>query len=436
MIKGKLNFCLLLLLILPMSGFASVQRSADGIENFLARDINSGATELGLTILGKSDEKFPLGNQRDQSIATIVARVNQPENASSVMNLIALKSGESLSLDTFFVGTGDAGNGTTIDGGADTNATTGAVGKSCHTLAEEWGKQLSDNHAHAWLVVFNRYGNPCYRASVGSDVKEKLVTPGRVTQGDPLYVGIVGNAEETPKYKIAYSSCDLQPIAPVFEDTISDAQGIRLESSNLKLHKFPPRECYNDSVTVTVKNSKGDAIASDEIKQYGVFRGSFHIGAVNTDLFERTYSTFDFGEGAVIRSSIGDNSGPEYVGSIVIYGLPHYLSSLFGGASYAGRDIINDNQPFDRVGLVLSVGLEKPRDTLGLGLSFELAPGFNLTASQLYRRLTVLDGVAVGDAFAGDTIPTKSDWEHEFVVGISVDGRYLTKFFSGSAENN
>jgi hypothetical protein len=95
---------------------------------------------------------------------------------------------------------------------------------------------------------------------------------------------------------------------------------------------------------------------------------------------------------------------------------------------------VNDWDWSDRVGLAMTFGLSDPEDTLGIGLSIDIANGFSITATQLYRRMDRLDGVAEGDAFSGaaDTIPKVETWEEEFVVGLSIDGRYITKFFSSN----
>ena len=173
------------------------------------------------------------------------------------------------------------------------------------------------------------------------------------------------------------------------------------------------------------------------INQYQRYRGTFQIGAVWTDLTDDGFDVTDFGAGPVIREKGDGSRGPEYVGSLVVYGIPHYLRSLTRrGTNYAGRDIVNENRWRDRLGLALSFGLSDPDDLLGIGLSFELVSGINVTGTLLYRNIKVLDTLEVGDSFAGTAaeIPTKKSWEDEFAFGLSIDGRYLAKFFTSSSE--
>lgn len=145
----------------------------------------------------------------------------------------------------------------------------------------------------------------------------------------------------------------------------------------------------------------------------------------------------DLGSGPVIRNTVDNSRGPEYVASLVVYGIPHYLRTLTGNSRYSGRDIVKENTLADRISLFMAFGLSDPQDTLGVGLSFELASGFDLTVTQLYRHIDELGGLSVGDPFSGGTgeMPTVRTWEDEVAIGLSIDGRYLAKFFGASSSD-
>lgn len=396
---------------------AAVDNTEAAINTFID-SVSPPADQIRLSSTAGQD-LFQLGGSRAASVSAIVRRVaSAPGEAWTIE---ALRNGSVVQQDTMTIrSSGAAGSGT---------ARTPAIAVSeCRGAANAWATQIAPRHKNAWVLVFNEFGNPCFRDSVGTDRN-----PSRVSEGDPLYVGIMGPSAQTPLYTLDFSSCDLQPTVPAFEDTLP-ADLVQFQSGdNVRLHTFPSRECFNGTTTITIKNGSGQSLATEAISQYRRYRGSFHLGVLWTDLDDPSYSTFDFGDGPVIRNDADSGTGPEYVGSLVLYGLPHYFRTLGRNAKpYPGRDIINDTSFSDRLGLVVSIGLSDPKDTLGLGLSFEILPGFNVTGTQLWRRIDVLDGFEVGDAFPDSDIPTKKSWEDDFVIGLSIDGRFLARFFTAS----
>lgn len=286
------------------------------------------------------------------------------------------------------------------------------------------------------VFVFNEHGSLCYQSHT------------RITEGDRLTVRAYGTEDEIGKLGLDVGTCSLQPSTPSILDAIED--GVTFTSGQLSGQKiayrdFGPNQCFDAQVTMTVKKQDGSAYAGPlSVKQYRRYRGTFQIGAVWTEFADDGFDLTDFGSGNQIRALSDDSRGPEYVGSLVIYGIPYYVKGLFGDNknrrgipyNYAGRDIVNEDSWKDRLGLALSFGLSDPDETLGVGLSFELVSGVNLTGTYLYQRISELDGVAVGDDFSGtkDQIPTRKTWEEDFVIGLSIDGRYLTKFFSSSSD--
>lgn len=301
------------------------------------------------------------------------------------------------------------------------SSTSGSVSASdCVAAATAWANGLTrtsdrGERSEDRVIVLDQNGSECWRSGT------------RITQGDYIYAGVFGTEGEVGNLKFKVDNCSLEPTTINVLDT---TVGVQLQASGDVLKKFSPIECFDDQIDLQVLQANNALKFSHTLRQYKRYRGTFHIGILWTDLDEPNFTVTDRGSGPVIRSDIDDSTGPHYTASLVVYGIPHYLSAL-GGGRYSGRDIVNENSFSDRLGLALSFGLDDPKDTLGIGLSFEVATGINFTITQLYRRLNLLDGVNEGDAFSGpaESIPRKKTWEDELVFGLSIDGRYLMKFF-------
>ncbi len=244
----------------------------------------------------------------------------------------------------------------------------------------------------------------------------------RLAVGDDIYIATTGDVT------INFDAC--KPVS--YFRPVNDETDEIVQTSKISLE--PTIYSCDSLENKLIVKSKGKTIYEQNIAQQERYRATFQIGIVRTSLNDQTYTTFDYGDGTVIRAEKEEEvKHPIYTGSLVLYGLPHYISSFTKkDSSYLGRDLLNDNQFFDRVGLGFTFGLSKPEDLLGIGLTFELASGINLTYSKLWKKVNVLDGYKIGDQFSGaaNTIPTKETWNDENVVGISIDGRYLSKFFS------
>lgn len=296
--------------------------------------------------------------------------------------------------------------------------------QSCDGSADIWMKDNVKAHSknNTILIVFDESnGGVCFRRGSKREY--------RVSEGDKILVGVYGNKANLDKYRLDAVSCNLEEATPKIFDSVPKA--IEKQSAANGLRIFDAIECYSAEVTLQVRKSDNSLAYETKIKQYERYDATFQVGVLWTDLDDATYSVFDDGQGnKTIRSDTNDNKGPQYVGSVVIYGIGYQVAEIFGGPHYSGRDIVNENKFLDRLGFGLSVGLDNPKDTFGFGLSFELFSGINLTATRLYRNIEVLDDYAVGDTFTGSQIPQKKSWEHDTVFGLSIDGRYLAKYFS------
>jgi hypothetical protein len=116
---------------------------------------------------------------------------------------------------------------------------------------------------------------------------------------------------------------------------------------------------------------------------------------------------------------------------MVFYSVVKYVPSLFGGDSYQGRDVIHDNDLFDRIGLMLGAGIQRPLDRFVAGVAFYIIPGISITRAYEFAKLNTLAGVSVGDKFSGEaaSLPIKAVWEHGWTTGIAVDLRYAIRLF-------
>lgn len=301
------------------------------------------------------------------------------------------------------------------------------------SIVSRYANQQQDVKGRVQAFFYDAGGRPCF---ILKDV--------RVTEGDLIVVGYFGEKTGSLKFKASQTACGIESpdgrirdqfisISPKEEVQFGGGEDL-IDTADIGYRELDKFDCYGAEAKFKVSDSSDDKeIDQRIINQYSRYYATWQVGALWTDLHDRDYMLVDRGAGNVISSDIDDSDGPLYVGSIMVYGLPNYLKSLASGKRYSGRDIINHNEFFDRVGLTFSFGLKRPADTFGVGLSYEIVRGVSLTYSQLYRKIEVLDGLSEGDAFSSADIPTKESWEDEGVWGISIDGRLIAKFFGGGS---
>jgi len=261
--------------------------------------------------------------------------------------------------------------------------------------------------------------------------------------GDMIYAGVLRNKKDpTGNVSVEYSPCDLEPSAPnIYVGGTLDITGKQGSVDVFVIDKFPPRRCYNSSVTIKVeKVAKNEVTNKEETtegqyiwQQYQRYRATLQLGILFTDTQDQTYGIRKDGDKTVIYSKGPEDKGPSYVTSLVIYSFPRYLTSIFSSKSrFQGRDILHDNDFIDRINAVLSVGINNPGRRFSFGLSFEVVYGVNIVGVYEYARITELAGLKVGDEFTGaaDTIPTHDVWKKKLTFGLSIDLRYVTALFS------
>lgn len=297
----------------------------------------------------------------------------------------------------------------------------------CAAAAQRW---KSDN-ANEWqdgknklLVLFNREARVCYESDL------------MPSQGDIVYAGLVaGPDDDFDDWDIQFAQCSRQPITPPVHISGELAKFTPQAGDGFALKIGDVRRCWDKEITLTatVKQQGKEAKGTRPVSFYERFRATLQLGALHTDLRETDFGLRDSGGQNIIYNKQPSEKGPEYVASLVVYGVPN--SFLFGGLTdgYHGRDIINEHRWQDRTGLMLLAGLKDPSDRFGVGLSFELAYGINVFVAHQWYRQRHLVGVAEGDVFAGDaaSITTKLDWNTDTSFGLSFDMRYLMALLKG-----
>jgi hypothetical protein len=262
------------------------------------------------------------------------------------------------------------------------------------------------------------------------------VWPDRNSVGDLIYVGIIYNKLKGFDYfSVDYSPCSAESeIAPIFQGGTFINPNLQAGKNEYLIKYFPPQCCYNQSVDIAIKAGTDKNEIKNEgrytLKQYNRYRGTLQMGILFSDQHETAFGLNTIGGKKFIFSKGPINTGPEYFTSLVIYSFLKYFPGL---GHYSGRDILNDNDFIDRMGAVIGVGLSNPGDRFVLGLSFEVAYGFNIIAVRDFVRLNELGaGLKEGDKFAGteEEIPLHRYWTSQWAFGISVDLRYITALFS------
>lgn len=295
----------------------------------------------------------------------------------------------------------------------------------------------SDSFSRRFYRVYDKNGRVC------------RTTPGRIKHGDKIRVGVYfENVTDTDKYITDVISCTRESDGFLINEAgfpaqVSEPAGSEMKNPGFRrfnaakvtpsIQWFPEIECFSDNVILRLKEEmSSDPVVQLSLPQYPRYRGALQLGFVNTKIIDRNYSLVN----GVILAGQDNSKGPEYVASLLVYGLPNYLKGFAKSDRevYSGRDIVNEFGWKDRISLSFSIGINEPKNLLGVGFGLEIVKGINLTMTSLYQKVDVLSGVSVGDSATGD-IPLKSRWEHDVVGGISIDGRYLSRLFGGGRGN-
>lgn len=292
----------------------------------------------------------------------------------------------------------------------------------CPRAGMEWRQELRRRTGGDRFteIVFLENHDVCYRN------RDFGVT------GDPIFVGVfTQNSAAWDTATTQFEPCSIEQAEPnvLISDKGSVLSGFQNKVIGWKLRTYPERTCFNSPVAVTVKTGIGSTTvtARTSVEQATRYRATLNLGSAFTTLHDRSFALRPDGTDSRIYGQGPDNTGPEYYAAVVLYALPRYIPTLFGG-HYAGRDVVHESTLLDRIGGVVGVGLKDPRKQFVTGFALETIPGVNVTGTWYFSRVTRLAGVNEGDVFtaAADKIPTRQVWNHDFAWGVSLDLRYVS----------
>ncbi len=322
-----------------------------------------------------------------------------------------------------------AGEGKVLTGPREPKMPTRA---DCRIAAKVWqGDNPEDwnQGRNVLLVLFNREARACFESTL------------LAKQGDTVLIGIVASPDDDIQAKADFSQCNREPVQPNIYLSGNPKDALKLQAAGVDfgVEIIEVRRCWDKEITVTVSvKNLGKANAPEvqgnrPISFYERYRGTLQLGVLYTDLHENDFGLRDSAGQQVIYNTESVEKGPEYVMSLVVYGFPRYFTDGAFKNGYRGRDILNEHDWLDRIGLTLIAGLDDPGDRFGIGLSFELAYGINVIWTKQWFRQRELVGLAEGDVFAGaaSDITTKREWETDSSFGLSFDLRYITALFKG-----
>ena len=311
---------------------------------------------------------------------------------------------------------------------------------ACHDKFVDWTNDINARHprGHFLAILFGPDGQ----------ILEENKNYG--VSGDLIFTAICIDNTFSPEIpRLDFTKCDLQ--SPIPKNPEGDTLTVKLQSGvEVKLIPYPVRQCFGTSVEMKLTGTKLNADRkpvqineTHKIGMYERYRYTLQVSAVSTDQHVHGFGVRKDNDKMRIFDKGPIDSGPEYMASVVLYALPRYFQRLrtprgqtediesLANRTYFGRDVVNENDIPDRIGLVIGAGLNNPNDRFAMGLSFELVPGVNLIGVYEFAKLKELRGVMENDEFTGtaDQIPLRETWNRKFVGGISLDLRYVMGLF-------
>lgn len=313
------------------------------------------------------------------------------------------------------------------------NPPDGFADGDCSAAVAEWRRQLGRTGRHEdrdpfTLLVFRASGTPC---ASNRDFG---------VQGSPILVGVlVDDPTQWQQVRATYDPCSLMPAAPnvLVNGKLSEITGTTSASRRLLLLTFEPRRCYNASLRAGFEGVATDAAAPRAVKgdvalqQYPRYRATIQLGVLNTQLQETQFGIRDSSGTRFVYDKGPANRGPTYVGTLVLYGLPHAVASIFSkDRSYEGREVIHETGLADRIGLALGTSLTSPTRRFFVGLTGEVLYGINVLGG--WEAVAVPEPVGVGadSRFfgTGTEVPTRRRWRTSRLIGgVSVDLAYAAR---------
>lgn len=303
----------------------------------------------------------------------------------------------------------------------------------CRDTGAAWKATLDGRHGEGnyAIVILTDAGEACYTTD---DIDQQ-------SEGDPIYVGMFTIPEITWRSP-RYAPCALQTSTPKFNAPASGTTVFQILSSReSKVRAVAPAEpstpqrCFNENVEISVEGKPDDGALRTvkyNLRQHPRHHFTLQLGAYDSNEFQHSFGTRTVDGKARIFDKGPSGDGVQYYAGVVVYGAPHYLTSLIRrDRLYPGRDLVNDQSWRDRTSFIVGAGLENPSAHFVVGVGFELINGVNVTYTYNRRRFkTLAEGVNVGDEFAGAAadIPMREFWNNEMAFGLSLDLGYALRF--------
>jgi hypothetical protein len=239
--------------------------------------------------------------------------------------------------------------------------------------------------------------------------------------------------------KISFSPCSLQDSKLSLFAPESLPRGASLQAgTEYVLRRFQARRCYDPTVNITVESVRRSGNTNDptitmrhELSQARRYHAALQVGVIFSNLHDHTFGLTRDRDTTRVYDKGAVRNGPEFTATILVYSLLNQVRGLLGGERYAGRELVADNSPLDRIGGVLGAGLNNPGDRFLAGLAYEAIPGINASVVWNVARVNRLVGIQPGTAFSGteQQLPVQRQWRHDVAFGLSVDLTYATKLF-------
>jgi hypothetical protein len=336
-----------------------------------------------------------------------------------------------------------AGNGALV--ASDRNAVVSACNAAGTARASEIAG-LRGGRSDFTVVLFDDAG-PCYLSRQFG------------AEGDPIAIGFVATSDVAVSLDL--DPCGIPSATPKVLTSADISSVTLLAAEQPQIRWFPPlRRCFGAAagIRLTVGSGEKARTLAYTLKQFERYRATLQLGVAASELHQRGFALRTAGATRRIFETSPEERGPEYVASVVIYGVPRYFArrpvrdprfadrgaGLVGTAAgqaaaageayrepYWGRDPVNDNGVMDRIGLLLGAGINQPGRRFLVGGSLELLTGVNVFFAREFVRTPELEGVAVGDEFSGEAaaLPLRDHWRMAWTGGISIDARYALALF-------
>ncbi|HTK48803.1 MAG TPA: hypothetical protein VL328_12580 [Gemmatimonadaceae bacterium] len=307
----------------------------------------------------------------------------------------------------------------------------------CQSAGGAWKSELAAtpglDMAHLTILVFlgaaeGRSGICYYNREYG-------------VVGDPIFVAVFTDDADTWA-GVEFEPCALQSAAPsVLESTykypLSAPNTVQRAEATWRLQTYLPRTCFNTAVEVTLT---GDRPQKYPLRQYERYRATLNGGTLFTTLHSAEFAlrpAQDDPSRKFIYDKAPAEKGPEYIATLQLYGIGHYLPSLIGRRNYRGRDPVNDQSLVDRIGGIVGVGITNPKERFALGLSLEVIYGVSVIWVDDFARINrLLPETSITEPFAGAEaeIPARESWQSHGSLGLALDLRYLALLFTGNRQ--